>query len=637
MQHKIAIAILLGAGALQAQCATSSPQIRSFDPWAASFYYFPAAGETLNQYLDLTVDAPVTVSAMQSTCYNQFAAGGTTPPDQQGNVAEVRIYTTPTTHIGVESTPASWTHVATAEMTIVAWNGDSTIQNFKDPVSNLPSPFVLPAGTYGFCIEYIPTDWSGTVLLPQTNVPLLNPGQLSVIGVDPGLNYPVELASDEFITIGAGGIQAGAWQVVDPLTGALGPNPTIVGVLTDQPNLGFDYTADPNAGTSASVGPGCYNSPFMLHEVIPANSVIDLVNTSYTMALTPSANGGFYTISQGGIPYLPPPASATNLTQGGTAAVPVANSSASLDDCTFDHTLLSPLPVPSPGGSLQATHIGINSNGKLYFDTAAPTDTSFNYNGSNYGSLADFADLPYPQWCVFNTDFDPSVGGDIYVMEPSPNFGGVMIWWDNVPNWPAVAGVTNSMSIEFTADGSVGNIAFGGALANDGGGNDAIVGFSAGNGEPIGGAIDWSAIPAAPGAQLSGDGSSAPTLDLSARPVTGTTFDFVLGNLPDPLAPGIPRLGIFALSSTAFPLPGGLDLGVIGMPGCPLYIGANPIVLTGIENPAAPGDIRLSFTIPAGTPNQSLYIQGLAQNAVLPPNSFGFTISNGVCWQVGSL
>lgn len=631
---KIALAVMATAGAAFAQCNALNPStIRTFDPWAVSFYYASANGDTLNQYVDLAVDAPLTINEIYTTTYSQ-GAGSTTPPDQSGNVAEVRIYTTPTTHVGQEGTPANWTHVATGEMTIVPWNGDCVTTNFKDPVTNAPFTFVLPAGSYGFCIEYIPTTWQGTTSLPQTNVPLLNPGDHSCIGFSPA-NWPDPLSSDQFIQMSNGDIQTSGWQQVDP-SGVLIPNPAIGGIFNDQPNIAFDYTPDPNAGASQSIGGGCYDLPFMIYEQIAANTQpIDVASTAYTAILTPSANGGFYQISNGGIPYIAPPASATNLTQGGGAAVPIANSSGTLDDCTFSYTPAFPISLPAPGGGLMATELGINSNGKVYFDTVAPSDTSFNYNGANYASIVPFRDLA-TQWCVFNTDLDPTAGGDIYVMEPSPNLGGVMIWWDNVPNWPAVAGVTCSMSIEFTQDGSVVNIAYGPNLANDGGGNDAIIGFSAGNGEPVGGLTDWSAIPALPGAAVSGDGSSAPTLDLATRPVENGSADLVMGNLPAYPA-GIGHIGLFALNTTVNPVP--VDLGVIGMPGCPFYPGLNPapIVITAFEDPSLPGEIVLPFPLPAATAGFDVYAQGAALHIQLPPNQLGLTLSNAVCFKIGTL
>ncbi|MFT4839680.1 MAG: hypothetical protein ACI8UD_003255 [Planctomycetota bacterium] len=632
MQLKIAATMLLGATSLFAQCNTSTPEIRTFSPtWQASFYYPSANGTTLNQYLDITVGAPLTVNSMASTTYNQFPTTAPQPWDQVGNVAEVRIYTFPVTHIGNEASSAGWTQVSSAEMTIVAWSGSCVIQGFKDPVSGVPTPLVLPVGSYGLCVEYIPTTWTGTAALPQTQV-LLNPGVHSCLAFVPAV-YPGLMAEDQFVALNSGGIQTNGWQVVD-VAGALGPNVTPGGVAVAQPNLGFNYTPDAAAGRSETIGQGCYNLPFMIHEFIAENTTpIDLASQSYTAVLTASANGGFYNITNGGIPYIAPPAGATNLTLGGTAPAPVATSSANADDATWGHTLSVPLSVPNPGGGLMATELGINSNGKVYFDVVPPTDTSYAYNGANYGGIGPFRDLA-TSWAVFNTDLDPSTGvGDVYVMEPSPNLGGVMIWWDNVPNWPAVAGATNSCSIEFTADGTVCNIAYGSNLVANGSG-DALVGFSAGNGEPVGGLIDWSAIPAAPGAQLSGDGSSAPTMGLSARPIGGTSPDLVMGNLPSTIA-GAPRVGLFVINTVGLP---GIDLGFIGMPGCPLFVGGSPLIITGIEDTVnSPGEIRLPFALPAGFAGTDIYLQGGALHFVFPPNAFGVTLSNAVCFTLGSV
>ena len=46
---KIALAVMATAGAAFAQCNALNPStIRTFDPWAVSFYYASANGDTLN-------------------------------------------------------------------------------------------------------------------------------------------------------------------------------------------------------------------------------------------------------------------------------------------------------------------------------------------------------------------------------------------------------------------------------------------------------------------------------------------------------------------------------------------------------------------------------------------------------------
>jgi|GEM_PF-3452626 len=640
---KFALAVLATAGAAYAQCnAIQAAEVRTFSPWQASFYYLSANGATMNQYVDVDVAAPLTINQMFTTTYNQ-GVGNPVVPDQQGNVAEVRIYTCPATHIGSETTPTAWTQVATGEMTIVAWNGDCPITNFKDPATGAPFQFVLPQGQYGLCVEYIPTTWQGTANLPQTNVPLLNPGELAVIGWSP-LAYPDPINGDQFISLSNGDIQTAGWQVVDAATGTIGPNATIGATFQDQPNIAFDYTADPASGASTSVGGGCYDLPFMIYESIdqtatPVGVTGDVAGKAYTAILTPSANGGFYQISEGGIPYIAPPAGATNLSQGNTAPVPLANSSANWDDATASYTPAFPISLPGPNGGLQATELGINTNGRIYFDTVAPSDVSFAYNGSNYGGIVGFRDFA-AQWAVWQTDLDPTQGGDMYVMEPSPNLGGVMVWWDSIPNYPgpafgnpATAGETSSCSIEFTADGSVVNIAFGQDLhGTDAGG--ALIGFSAGNGEPEGGLLDWSSIPALPGAAVSGDGSQAPRLQVTPRPIAGGSTSLVIDQLPGGV-PNVPQLGIFALNLSANPVP--VDLGIIGAPGCNFYPSlASVVAFSNFEDPLNPGTISFNLPLPASAVGVDVWAQGGVLNLVFPANNLGITFSNGVCLKVGA-
>ena len=150
---RIALTLLGSASVALTQCdpAPASP-VRLFDPWAVTIFYASANGDTRNQFVDLSVEAPLTVHRILTTSYDQ-GMGGATPPDQRGNVAEVRVYTTPTTHVGQEGVPSAWTHVASGEMTLVSWRGDCITQNFKDPSTGAPFTFVLPVGDYGVCLR----------------------------------------------------------------------------------------------------------------------------------------------------------------------------------------------------------------------------------------------------------------------------------------------------------------------------------------------------------------------------------------------------------------------------------------------------------------------------------------------------
>ncbi len=268
--HKVSLALaVVGTSMtlLAQNCNVSPPasSIRTHSPWAASFYYGNLVDRTLNQYIDIDLQSPVEITGMNVTTYDQ-GVGNPVVPDQQGNKAEVRIYLIPTTRVGNEGGPAAWGIDAAgtgtadglpeiyADLTVVAWNGDSPIDNFRD-AAGTPMPFLLPAGQYGMCIEAIPTSWTGTPLVVAANV-----GAIHTIGVSPN---PGTTWSDQFITLSNDGIQQEGWQEV--LAGVLGANATPTGT-TDSVNVEFDYTPAATSAVTVPFGDGCYDRPQGFYE-----------------------------------------------------------------------------------------------------------------------------------------------------------------------------------------------------------------------------------------------------------------------------------------------------------------------------------------------------------------------------------
>lgn len=621
--HKVSLALaVVGTSMtlLAQNCNTSPPasSIRTYDPWAASFYYGNLADNTLNQYVDLDVQTPLTVSLINVTTYDQNA-GNPVVPDQQGNVAEVRIYTIPGTRVGNEGGPTGWTHVATAELTVVAWNGDSPIQNFKDPITNNPAPFVLPPGQYGMCIEVIPTSWSGTASLPQTNVPLLNPGAIHTIGVspNPGITW-----SDQFLTISNDGIQQNGWQTVDG-TGTLIPNATPTGT-TDSVNIEINYTPDPAAAVSVQYGDGCYDRPQGFLEIIPEASAQggDLENTGWTFLPQGGPQNSYLVVP--GPAYTGPGGGATNLSNNGGGAGSgtfTSSSSASWDDAS--QTLALGFTFPFPGGS--TTDITINSNGRVYLGLT--TDGSFATNGSNYGSTATAQNGPpsgpLAQWQAFNCDLDPAdplaTGGVYYELLPDR----VWIYWHDVPNWPGVGGQLVQCCICLIDSGQV-DVSYG-SLWNSavGSGNDAHVGYTNGNGDPISTSFDLSASIGV----VTGDGAFPPNLYVDGRPIAGTSVDLVGDNLSPGTGAGFISIGLVGLA------PPGFDLSPFGLPGCAAYLDVNNIV-TSVFLFAVSSELRWTWNVPTGFNGT----QALLQMGTITPgfNAAGVLVTNAVCAKIGT-
>ncbi|MFM1873528.1 MAG: hypothetical protein RL398_2950, partial [Planctomycetota bacterium] len=378
------------------------------------------------------------------------------------------------------------------------------------------------------------------------------------------------------------------------------------------------YTAPAAGFASKSLyGSGCYDRPRMVYENFPFNSAIDLVNTSQSLIFA----GTNYIVIPAGPAYdgVTPAATGTNL----ALQTYTSSSSANWDDASIVMTLPATtfpagFPYPAAGGG-SVTQITINSNGKIYL--GATFDTSFETNGANYASLAPFqgtTGAALPVLAPFNCDLDPTVGGAIWYEDPSPS-GGVRITWAGVPNWAGGAAppVNCDMQVELLPSGQV-NFAYGPSLGNGGAAaNDAIVGFSAGFGEPLSAPVDWSSL----NGYVTGDGSIALALDADNRPVLGTTINMTATNIPAGTV-------IVAVFYGLLKFDPGIPLGGIGMPDCFQFCSTDA-TLTGI----LPGT---TYSRPFAVPSNPAFagVSILSQSAALAPgvvaNALGAITSNGV-------
>lgn len=388
------------------------------------------------------------------------------------------------------------------------------------------------------------------------------------------------------------------------------------------------YTAGSGGGfaTKTLYGAGCYDSPRMAHEQFPGDtSPVDIANTQWSLIYQAGVTGGNYVIVPAGNPYdgVTPATTGINLlTQAYTSS-----SSANWDDASIVQTLPFAFPYPN-AASATATSITVNSNGRIYLGSSF--DASFASNGANSGytptSFRGTTGAALPVLAGFMCDLDPTVGGAIWYESPSPN-GGVRITWHNILNWqdttytglPAQA---NYIQMELLPNGNV-FLSFGQSLGNGGStGNVAITGFSAGAGEPLGPQLDWSALTG----YLSGTGEVALQIDADNRPVTGTTINVTVSQLP---ASSVVAAVIYGFTK----FDPGVPLAAIGMPGCNGH--ASPDVLVAGLPTAS------TFQSPLTIPNSPALtgFQLLAQGLVLGTaiaNPFGGVTSNGLDLVVGT-
>ncbi|MFY9342821.1 MAG: hypothetical protein WAT39_10050 [Planctomycetota bacterium] len=553
---------------LVAQTCATAPAARTFsnrDEFVGSFYYVMDV-----HFADVTVQRDISISQIRTWTYDQ-GAGLPVVPSQVGNTAVVNVYTCPTTRIGNEAiSPTApgtpWTLLGSGTLTVVAQPGES-------PVVFAPA-LVLTAGTYGLAIEY---------LQPTSG---LNPGQLHCLGKSP---QPGGVVSDQFISWSNDGIQGNAW----------------VSAAVDSPNLRITYTPEPTSAHWTNAGDGCYFRPYAFYENFPASATPpDVQNTAQNWIFT----GTNYVVIASSSTYVTP--TGTSL----TATPPPFSSSANWDDA-LSPVITLPFTLNYPGGS--TNDITISSNGGIYL--AAVGNNTYETCGACYGSIAPFRDQPARLAAYFH-DLDPSAAGGIFY-EVGPGNAYVRITFADVPEWPVPTAINR---IQITIDSSSNITIVYGSLANTGigNGNNAILGFTPGSGSMLPPPIDISAaIP-----YTSGDGEIPPVLKLSARPVLGTTFDFVTTNV-DATTP----FQLLSLGDTLLPFP--LSLTFLGMTNCNLH--HNALVLLTVVGPPAP-DFVTPFTIPNNPAFFNLQLTAQSFPFALGLNPFNLIASNAVCLRVGN-
>ena len=203
--------------------------------------------------------------------------------------------------------------------------------------------------------------------------------------------------------------------------------------------------------------------------------------------------------------------------------------------------------------------------------------------------------------------------------DPSNNF--VRILWQNIPEWSTTS--LNTMQVVLWSSGQV-DISYG-VVGNSGGGqaagNDAIIGFTPGNGANLPPQTNFvTGLPF-----QSGDGSIPPIQSMSARPVIGTTSQITTTNI----TPG--TLFVFEVMGFGHTGANGIDLGFIGMPNCRQYVQPFATILL----PVVGGVASASLTIPNNPSYQN--VQVFAQSAPLTAglNPAGILTSNGLCIKAG--
>ncbi|MBL8731620.1 MAG: hypothetical protein JNN13_04535 [Planctomycetes bacterium] len=345
-----------------------------------------------------------------------------------------------------------------------------------------------------------------------------------------------------------------------------------------------------NLATATASGSGCYATAGAFAQTFAASS-FDLAGTTTTtvsLLFTPTGSG--YTVGSGPNAWYAPIAASLGLGDDATTA------------CNL------PFTFSFPGGSTSA--VRMCSNGFVWLNGSTTTTDYTPTTAELASGLARMA----PLWM----DLAPNLGGSCH-FDVDPSNTAVYFTWNNVPAYTSgTVGAGNYCQLVLRNNGQV-EYRYR-QVPNQPGA--LVTGYSRG-GQATPADRDLSAsLPFV----VSIDGTGL-TWTATNRPILGTTQHIDLGNVPNPAA----SIGLVIVGFTA--IPAGLDLAVIGAPGCFLYTQA-----ASIDTLFPLGaTTQWSLVIP-NTPSLNGALIQTQGAALVPPgsNAFGLLTGNRVELKLGT-
>ena len=526
-------------------------------------------------YFDLQVNTTLTITSI-----NTWLNVGTATAPFNGNVSW-ELWLGPSTYVGNVTNPGLWTRVgSTTPQAYSSTGGYTLLSNLTVvPVPQIAAVTLAP-GNYGFAIRSIGGNNAYTNGTGCTSTSI------------PGSCTNTSFANADLV------IRGGAAQNAFLAGGIFQPR-MFAGALT--------YTLGGTPITFAQrepYGNGCYRKFRSFYELFPSSVSVDFSNTS--MLLTYDSANNSYSATAGTTPVLAVTSPSLGHLDNNDIVVPLANS--------------QPIIYPGVGGpGIVTTSVEMNSNGYVKLAGTAPS-----VNNPDVTAWLTSAAVRIGN----HYDMDPSVVGGTTHYDYDTATNSHVFTWLNVAT-RGIAATSNTFQMAFFGNG---NVEFRwGVMSVAGGGTwPTLVGFTPGNGAADPGSIDITAsLPFA----TAGVDQPALALTSNANPVLGTTVNLTLGNVTGA------NLGLTFLSlGNLGPLsPAGLDLGIIGAPGCVANIDLNSAVGFLVSNIPGVGTLTTPFAIPA---NQLALIgvQLYAQSAWLDAtqNAAGITTSNAVRLGIGS-
>lgn len=525
-------------------------------------------------YFDLQVNSTLTITAI-----NTWLNVGSTATPFNANVSW-ELWLGPSTYVGNVTNPSLWTKVGnTVPQPYTSTGGYAQLTNLTVvPVPQIAAVTLAP-GNYGFAIRSIGGNNA------YTN------GAGCTSSTIPGSCTNTSFGNADLV------IRGGAAQNAFLAGGVFQPR-MFAGAIT--------YTLGGTPITFAQrepFGKGCYDKYRSFYELFPSSVGVDFSNTS--MLLTYDSATNSYVATAGTTPVQVVTSPTLGHLDNNDIVVPLLNS--------------QPIIYPSVGGpGVVTTSVEMNSNGYIKLAGTAPSVNNPDVTAWLTGAAVRIGN---------HHDMDPTTVGTTHYDYDTATSAHLFTWL-NVPD-RAIAASSNTFQLAFFPNGNV-EFRWGAMSQQGGGGWPTLVGFTPGNGAANPGSIDITAsLPFA----TSGVDQPALALTSDVNPVLGSTVNLTVNNVTGA------NLGLtFVCLNNLGPLsPVGLDLALLGAPGCVANVDINSGTGFVASNIPGIGSLTTPFPIPS-SPLTLIGLQLYCQSVWLDAsqNAAGLLTSNALRLGIGS-
>lgn len=567
MNTSLSLSVALAFGAA---LAAQSP-LNVYPVAPVGYYGWNTPPPIHSNMFDLTVTNQVTLQAINTPLLS--------PIGQQGTF-EVWL-TNPgiTTYVGNELNAANWTLASSGRIVGKGTTGSLvTLADLSCQQTPAGGGLVLNPGSYGVLLRYVGvTPLLVAVGTPQT----IGNADLSVSGGIVQYNPWIAPAAP---ATGAG-FSAWAWR----------------GQIFYAPG------AVPHAcAVTSTYGTGCYTVNGSAYQEWTDNAT-----PSAAAAASAALTGRSLKFLPSGSGYLMLPGNAT----GYIAPTPAATVVTLADDT--ENTVTLGAPFNYPGGSTST--LFVHANGYVSVGSNNTLPGGFN----DIPEIPQMLNAPETAWWSWH-DYNPAEAGSGQVK--FEQIGAVAcITWDGVESYPTTA--VNPSTLQFQFDLASGEVTIVWVTIEAQGGtgflqgSDHIIGFSPGGASPATGQFNIATLTT----QVLTVPERFPLgLGTTSKPLLGTTVSL------DTTSPPNIGLGVNFLSTVQIPAPG-LDLAILGAPGCAALADVGAGLGNAISNLGLPGvTLQSSLALPNNPALAGVRIYSQSAWLDAAANALGVVTSNAV-------